>query len=404
MGKAILFPPDFLWGTATSAYQVEGENRWSDWSEWETKRQLAHCDQAIRHYEFFQADFALAKSLGQNAHRLSLEWGRLEPVEGQWDERAIEHYRQVLNCLKQLGFTVCLTLNHFTLPTWLARQGGWESPQALEYFQRYIAFVVSEYGHWVDLWVTLNEPLVLATQGYWYGHWPPGVRSHGRMRRVTERLLHAHKLAYQIIHGVTPHARVGLTHNVLSLVPHRAWWGDRWATRWAERFWNQRVMDKAAKHSDFLGVNYYFHQRVKLWPSRRWGLVSFVDPRSLGREVSGLGWEVYPYGLTNVLVGLGQRYSLPLYVTENGIATDNEEQRLSFVTRSVRAVQAALAAGAPVLGYFYWSLLDNFEWDKGFGPKFGLVAVDRQTLARTPRPAAVAYAEVCRSSELSRSR
>ncbi|MDP3985842.1 MAG: glycoside hydrolase family 1 protein [Candidatus Veblenbacteria bacterium] len=395
--------PSFWWGAATSSYQVEGGNVWSDWYEWEHRQGLEQCGQAVQHYERFAEDFRLAKSLGQNAHRLSLEWGRLEPEAGNWSEEAIAHYHQVFNSLRECGLKICLTLNHFTLPTWLARQGGWECAQAVPYFERYVRRVVTEFGDQVDLWLTINEPLVLATEAYLYGHWPPAVRSRQRMRKVVERLSEAHRAAYRIIHELLSQAQVGLAHNFLSLAPLRVRFVlDQWAAERADWFWNRWLMNLTAGCHDFIGLNYYFHQRARLSLNPRRGWVSFADPKKLGHEVSALGWEVYPEGLDDLLRFSWQRYGLPLYVTENGIAPVSEAQRTNFLERSLAALLRVKEQGVDVRGYFYWSLMDNFEWDKGFSPRFGLVAVDRQSFVRTPRPAAEVYATYCGRDKLKR--
>lgn len=387
---------DFLWGSATSAYQVEGGNIWSDWAEWEKNNHREECGQAVRHYEKFREDFIWAKTLGQNAHRFSLEWARIEPQPGNFSSVAFEHYRRVIETLRQLKIKIFLTLHHFTLPGWLAKQGGWENPQSVKYFQRYVSKVVEELGSEVDFWLTINEPLVLASEGYLYGHWPPQVKSRRRFKMVINNLSEAHRLIYQFIHQAFPQAQVGWAHNFFSLEPRRRWWGDKWATRQADHFWNQWIFNLTAGHHDFLGVNYYFHQRVYLSLNFRRGFVSFADPRKLGLEVSALGWEINPRGLYQVLSSLWERYHLPLYVTENGIAPISESQRENFIRQSIAALRQAKAKGVDVRGYFYWSLLDNFEWDKGFTPKFGLLAVDRKTWQRRPRSAAQLYALFCR--------
>ena len=392
----------FWWGSATSAYQVEGGNIWSDWFEWEKRRGMTVCGEAVRHYQYFREDFQQAKSLGQNAHRFSIEWARLEPSAGRFATKEIERYGEVIATLRRLGLKRCLTLHHFTLPGWLAKKGGWENLQAVEFFKRYVRLVRDEFGQEIDLWLTINEPLILATQAYGYGCWPPQVRSYRRLAKVVHNLAQAHNEAYQLIHETLPRARVGLAHNFFSLEPLRRWWSfGQLACRRADRFWNQWMMDLTAGRHDFLGVNYYFHQRCRLGLKPSLGWARFADPKKLHKEVSSLGWEVYPAGLKDVLVKLWQQYALPIYVTENGISPQSEEQRASFITRSSQAVVAAKRLGASVRGYFYWSLLDNFEWHKGFTPKFGLIAVDPRTYTRTPRPGAKVYAEICSTGQVS---
>lgn len=386
----------FLWGSATSAYQVEGGNKWCDWYEWEKKKGQEACGQAVQHYKRFSEDFALAKSLGHKAHRFSIEWSRLEQEPGVFVSSELEHYAKVIAELKRNNLKVFLTLHHFTLPAWLARLGGWENAASINYFKRYVSLIIKEFGNDIDYWLTINEPLVLATEGYLYGHWPPQVKSHRRMVQVVKNLTKAHQEAYSLIHQNITKARVGLAHNFFSLEPlHRGNFLDKLAVTRADNFWNKWIINLTSPNHDFLGVNYYFHQRA--FTSLNWqrGFVSFADPKKLNKETSSLGWEIYPSGLEEVLVKLGQEYNLPIFVTENGLAPNNEEQREQFIIKSTQALARARARGAKVGGYLYWSLLDNFEWDKGFGPKFGLVEVDRSTFERRPRKAARVYADIC---------
>lgn len=390
---------DFLWGSATSAYQVEGGNVWCDWYEWEKRQGLERCGQAVQHYAKFKEDFALAKVLGHKAHRFSIEWSRLERERGVYIKAELSHYREVISELKKNNLKIFLTLHHFTLPTWLANIGGWENPESIDCFKKYVNLIVNEFGKDIDYWITINEPLVLATEGYLYGHWPPQVKSHRRMVKVVKHLTRAHQAAYQLIHQHMPGAQVGLAHNYFSLEPlHRPNYLDRLAAKRADNFWNKWLLDLTGASHDFLGVNYYFHQRAFASLNWRRGFVGFADPKKINKETSSLGWEVYPPGLADVLCNLWRDYKMPLYITENGIAPIDEQQRERFIIKSTEEVLNVRARGVDVRGYLYWSLLDNFEWDKGWGPKFGLVEVDKNTFERRPRRAAQLFAQVSANS------
>ncbi len=391
-----MFGNRFFWGSATSAYQVEGGNIWSDWYEWEKMVDLESCGRAVDHYNLFRQDFALAYKLNQNAHRLSLEWARLEPSPGFFNQEAIDHYHQVFSELRRLKIKIFLTLNHFTLPAWLARQGGWENYKILDFFGRYLQLVIKEYGQYIDCWLTINEPMILATEAYLFGHWPPQVKSSPRFMKVLQNMAKVHNFIYDYIHKHYPIAQVGLPHNYFSFVPLRSnSFLDQKAVKRADDFWNRLVLNLTQDKHDFLAVNYYFHQRVSFGFNWRRDWIKFADPKKLHKEVSALGWEVYPEGLEQILLNLNQEYKLPIYVTENGLAAQNDEQQKRFIINSTQAVKRARLAGVQVLGYFYWSLLDNFEWDKGFKPKFGLVEVNRNTMERYLRPAAKEYAAIC---------
>ncbi|MEK7556385.1 MAG: family 1 glycosylhydrolase, partial [Patescibacteria group bacterium] len=249
-------------------------------------------------------------------------------------------------------------------PVWLAQQGGWENPEAPILFQRYVEKVVDELGGLVQFWITINEPIVYALQAYWEGSWPPQKKRNWRsMQKVIRHLARAHTLAYRVIHHVLPQAKVGIAqHFIAGLSPFQSW-----------RFHHRFLRTTAGTH-DFLGVNYYFSRRRKTWPGPR----------------SDMDWPIDPAGLTQVLLSL-RSYGLPIYITENGVADSKDRLRGDFIRDHLRAIEKAQAEGADVRGYLYWSLLDNFEWQHGFAPRFGLVEVDYETMERRVRSSAYAY-------------
>lgn len=389
----------FLWGAATSAHQVEGNNIHSDWWAWEKRRrgdlptagrpadrQAGRSGLAADHYKRFADDFALAASLGHSAHRLSLEWSRIEPAQGQWNAAAITHYRDVLLALRAAGLVSFVTLHHFTNPVWLAQRGGWESAAAVRHFTRYTKYVVQHLGDLVDFWVTINEPIVYAQQSYWTRRWPPQKRSGLLFERVVRHLASAHNLAYNEIHRQLPLARVGLAHQMIAFQPARPdVWADQKLAALSSWWFNHRFLSLTLGSHDFLGLNYYFSsaKQWQWWPPR-----STTVPWA--GATSDLKWPINPQGLTQVLLEL-KRYKRPIYITENGLADASDSQRADFIRDHLRAVEQAQAQGADVRGYLHWSLLDNFEWDLGFAPRFGLVAVDYPSQKRTPRPSAYVY-------------
>lgn len=372
--------PKFLWGAATSAHQVEGNNIHNDWWAWEQKLPPGRrSGKAADHYHRFPEDFALAKSLGHNAHRLSLEWSRIEPAEGSWNERAIEHYRQILEELKRQGLTSFVTLHHFTNPIWFARAGGWARLDAARTFARYVRVVTQRLGDLVDFWQTINEPMVYVKKSYWDGDWPPaGHRNFLAMERVIGQMACAHQAAYDVIHHHSLVAHVGLAQNVVaysgSLAPLYDW------------YYNHRFFNLTRGRHDFIGLNYYYSSTK---PAQPWA-----------GAVSDLGWPIDPAGLTKELLDF-KKYQLPIYITENGIADADDSRRADFIRSHLRAIEVAQAAGADVRGYFHWSLLDNFEWAAGFTPRFGLVEVDYNTLARHPRPSAYVYKAIIEQHQTS---
>ncbi len=415
-GRGYVFPPGFLWGAATSSHQVEGNNRWNDWWAAEQAGVLAYASgEACDHYERYEQDFDMAKSWGHKAHRLSLEWSRIEPVEGTWNEEAIAHYRKVIRALKQRCLEPVVTLHHFTNPAWLTRHGGWLHRGSIARFTRYVMYVMQQLGSEVTYWLTINEPTVYVMQGYVNGEWPPFIRADwGKAIRVCRHMARAHVAAYRIIHQHHAEAQVGFAHSAPLVMPCRAgspW--DRMAAMWRDGILNRAFLrlisnglnghQTTAVHLDFLGINYYMRTLIR---SMGWGF-----GRLLGRAchvshhmnqgvLSDIDWEVYPTGLRPVLKRFA-RLHVPLFITENGIATTDESLRCEFLKLHLVTLAEAMAHDRiPVLGYLYWSLLDNYEWSEGFQARFGLAAVNYVTQQRTPRPCAELFAQICQSNYL----
>lgn len=402
------FPEGFLWGAATASHQVEGNNRWNDWWEFEQRGLLPHrSGEACNHYELYESDFDLARSWSHNAHRFSIEWSRIEPAEGDWNRDAIDHYARVLKALRDRGLEPVVTLHHFTNPAWFARRGGWTRRDSVGLFRRYAERVANALGDQVRYWLTINEPTVYVKRAYLAGDWPP-CRRGAWLQAVTAlvNMLRAHRAAYRILHRSRADAMVGLAHSAPYVVPcdpHRL--ADRMAASVRDFALNRlcfRVLGRTRRALDFIGINYYARQIVR-WRPRGlrllYGEECRDDHHGAPRRFSSPGWEVFAPGLRRVL----QSYStlgLPLIVTENGIATSDEAARSDFLTSHLAALAAAVADGIDVRGYFYWSLMDNFEWAEGLAAQFGLAAVDFSTQRRLPRAAAVSFAAVCRSNRL----
>lgn len=423
-----IFPKNFLWGAATSAHQVEGNNTNNDWWEWEqTFAPKMRSGKADDGWDRFEGDFKFAQELGFNALRFSIEWSRIEPREGQWDSTAIDHYAQMIRSLKKKGMESIVTLNHFTVPLWLARQGGWYSDKTPPLFARYAEKVVEALGSDVHYWMTLNEPGVYVYKGYMVGEWPPGIKSPEKGLKVFKNLLLGHALAYEKIKDAYTRKGwkkplVGIAQSVLifracSDTSIR----DRVAARFRDWMFNHLfiqalVRGKAyciglfsvhlpqAKTLDFIGLNYYTRDFVRHNGFGFPGILgeactATVAQDRLTRKDDILSWEIYPKGLYTFLKDFS-RYKLPLLVSENGIATDNDAERSAFIVEHIKAMAQSMQEGAPVIGYLYWSFLDNYEWAEGFAPRFGLLGVDYTTQKRTVRPSARIYEEIIRSGQL----
>jgi len=367
------FPDKFYWGTATSAYQVEGGIR-NDWSEAGPKFDAG---KACDHYNRFEEDFDLAKEMNNNAHRFSIEWARVEPVEGQFNQEALEHYRRVLQALRQRNLEPFVTLYHWTLPKWFTERGHWLNIGAAQYFERFVEKVVGEYKDLVRFWITLNEPNIYTSHSFLRGVWPPFKKSFYNTQAVMRTQIECHKKSYEIIHKISPQAQVGISNNNNSFLGILKFF--------SEYYWNHQFFDAIKDYQDFIGVNYYIP--VSLWRTIVKG----------SRDLTDMSWEIYPKGFYHVLKGLKQ-YKKPIYITENGLADARDEKRSKFITEHLEWTHKAIGEGVDVRGYFHWSLLDNFEWDKGFGPRFGLIEVDYETFKRTPRPSFRYYAEICKNN------
>ncbi len=421
------FPEDFLWGSATSAHQVEGGNTHNDWWEWEERGRVSEkSGRASGHYERFREDFAIAKSLHHNAHRFSLEWSRMEPEENRWDEETIRHYREVFQALRENTLEPVVTLHHFTNPLWLARQGGWENGEVVNHFTRYVRKVLDCFGSEIRYWVTLNEPLVYVYQGYIAGVWPPGEKNFKKALQVIRHQLLAHARAYQMIHEFfryrsLPRPFVGFAKNYIAFYacsPRSL--ADR-LSRWVRHSFFNGLYLKALttgrlyypgifleRHPemertlDFIGLNYYTRDFVHFGgfslPEIFGNICSLEHHASAGPR-NDLGWEIFPEGLYHAIREIG-RFRLPILVTENGICTRDDETRWAFIRSHLEQLHRALQENIEVIGYLHWSLIDNFEWAEGFGPRFGLVEVDYTTQKRTIRPSARRYGDVCRTGTL----
>ena len=397
--KTLKFPDGFLWGTATSAYQVEGGIR-NNWSQWEKlhvmgkqfmksggKKKDFICDQAADSYNRWEEDLKLAKKLNNNAIRFSLEWARLQPDRQTWDVTAVEHYREMLKTAKKMGFTTVVTLWHWTVPTWFATLDGWEKSENIKDFLAYVDLVIKEFGSLIDCWVTLNEPMVPVTMGYIIGSHPPAKRySIFKARKALGNMISAHRQAYKLIKNHFDKAEIGISILANYIEAAGKWTGiDPIFARFYRYFAHDYFLKKIKDTVTYIGIDYYRRMRVTALPP------FFVEPK---RNKTDMNWEHYPEGLYQVLKRF-DRYDKPIYITENGIADSEDTKRPEFIKQHLKYLKQAIDEGIEVRGYFHWSLLDNFEWQAGYAPKFGLYAVDRETFERTPRPSAALYREIC---------
>lgn len=384
--------PPFLWGVATSSHQIEG-NQVNDWSRWEAGGHTKDMSgRAADHWRLWAEDLALLPELGLNSYRFSLEWSRIEPEPGQFDEAALLQYRTMIGKMRELGVVPLMTLHHFTLPIWFADRGGFLNPDASRWFCRYVGVVMDALGDLVDIYITINEPMVLVVMGYLIALWPPGQHGFARGLKLVSRLASVHQAAYDMIKQKRPDALVGLAHHQIAFHPWRDHLLDRGTARFLQFLMNDRFIRLAGERQDFIGINYYTRQYGH-W-SR--GLRPFQSRP--GTLQSDMGWELYPEGLLEVMRRLG-RFEKPILVTENGIATQDDALRTRYLEEHVQVISRAQREGLNVRGYYHWSLLDNFEWAEGFSPRFGLVEVDYGALTRRMRPSAHRYRQIALAND-----
>ena len=405
------FPKDFLWGASTAAYQVEGglHNQWTEWENAnaaklavETPKRFAWLPNAerlkgkwddpqnymsgsgVEHYERYEADFDILQKLNMNAFRFGIEWARLEPEEGKWDEAAVEHYRAYIASLKKRGIEPVLTLWHWTMPTWFTDKGAFEKRSNLRYFERYTEKVMQKFGSELNYVLTLNEPNVYASFSYATGEWPPQRKNPLLMLHVYANLARAHKRAYAVLKAANPNLQVGIAAQLGDVRPIKPTSVvSKLMVKALQYAWNWWFLNRIRKQQDFIGVNYYFTD-YRDWLGR---------VRNPKEPLSDLGWYMEPKGIYSVLSGAWRRYHKPLLITENGLADATDSQRQWWLVETMQAMEKALTEGVELRGYLHWSLLDNFEWAYGWWPKFGLVAVDRKTMQRTIRPSAEWFAK-----------
>jgi beta-glucosidase len=419
------FPADFAWGVSTSAHQVEGGNGNNQWSAWEEQGRIKsgdHVGLACDWWRNAEQDFDRAKELGVNALRLSLEWSRIEPEEGSWDQAAITRYREMLTALHRRGLRPFVTLHHFTNPRWFEAKGAFEAPESVTLFERYARRVVEELGDLCADWATFNEPNVYVFFGYFLGEFPPGRRGQVlEAARVTRNLCLAHAAAYKTIHSLQANANVGWAQHFVVFKPRRRESAvDRWLAAFVDSAFNEnfaegvlhgrapfplsklgQTLPEVQGTCDYIGINYYSRLRAGLAldsPKTMFFQLSVLPDKPQGdRGIEEPYGEAYPKGLHRAVKRFAA-FNKPVYILENGVPDREDRIRPWVLTAAVKQMRKLLAEGVDLRGYFHWSLTDNFEWNEGWHLRFGMIELDPQTQARKPRPSAELYARIIRES------
>ncbi|HVO78831.1 MAG TPA: family 1 glycosylhydrolase, partial [Candidatus Bathyarchaeia archaeon] len=423
----LIFPDGFLWGISTSAHQVEGENHNNQWSAWEAAGRIKSGDRCGRACEWWinaERDFDLAREMGVNAMRISVEWSRIEPQPDVWDQQALERYREMLRGLHRRGIRPLVSLHHFTHPLWFERMQGFLAAEAPRLFERYTRRVVNSLGDLCQDWVTFNEPNVYCAMGYAVGLFPPGRRGElFTSMKVLAGVLRAHGRAYRAIHELQPGANVGWAHNYVVFQPLRA--GllfDRWITGLHHSLFNHSFVQAIAEGRlplgfgrvtgdlsetrdtcDFFGLNVYGRLYVCFdprKPSQLFGNILVPEDVPQGDPgAEGPLAEAYP-GALRVAAGYAARLGKPVYILENGVPDAQDRIRPWLLVNALNEVHAALADGIDIRGYFHWTLTDNFEWNDGWRLRFGLVELDPATQQRTMRESGRLFATIAKQNRI----
>jgi beta-glucosidase len=416
------FPTGFMWGTATAAHQVEGGNTNNNWFKWEQEGHTANQSGQASDWwgGRWKEDFDHAAQGGQNAHRMSVEWSRIQPAPDRWDENSLDQYRAMLRGLRDRGITPMVTLHHFTDPLWLGELGGWETAAVVPLFEKFVGKVVEALKEYCTLWITINEPNVYALEGYLRGNFPPGKSDLKLSLVVQSNMLRAHAAAYYLIHTLQPEARVGYALHFRPQQPFRRWspldrlmrnikfeginlaFPSAISTGIARSPIAHIPVPEAKGTQDFFGLNYYSVDTVAFDLRNRSELYSrsfypegtdLADAKMNSNTPEGLYWSLNWVNKTYA--------NLPVIITENGIEDATDRIRPRYLAQHVHAIWRAVNFNWPVKGYFHWSQVDNFEWDRGWTQRFGLWALDVETQQRTKRPSADLYAAICHENGLS---
>jgi beta-glucosidase len=429
MGEHVLeFPKDFFWGTATSSHQVEGGNT-NNWSQWENIpgkiRNNDKSGNACGWWESMEVDLSLMKQMNHNTHRMSIEWSRIEPEEGKFNEAAIQRYKEMIRSLKDVGIEPMVTLHHFTNPIWLENKGAWTNEASIQYFKRYVTYVVEHLGDDVRLWCTINEPEVYAVEGHMLCYYPPGKFSLALYFSTTINLLSAHLAAYEVIKAKNYAAQVGIVKNYQLFDPlDENSFFDKLLAKFLDRYFNRIVIDpfvfgkftfplpyrkeeiaRLKGKTDFFGLNYYTRWRVKATLGSPATMLANIFNITPGAQVSDITkdgnpyGEIYPEGIYRA-IKIVSAINKPIYITETGLPDADDSRRPRFLLTHLRQVHKAIKEGFDVRGIYHWSLTDNFEWADGWALRFGLVAFDQNTGERKMRASGKLFCEIVKAGAI----
>ncbi|OGB58388.1 hypothetical protein A2Y26_01325 [candidate division CPR2 bacterium GWD2_39_7] len=385
---------EFLWGVATSAHQIEGGDIPSDWYEFEKQGKApdgSTTEKAVDGYNLAFEDIKLLKELGVNSYRFSIEWARVEPENNKFDEAALKHYHDLIVALKNNGITPVVTLHHFTNPKWIADKSSWTNKETANEFVEYARKIIDQNNNDVTYWITVNEPNVFLSYSYIFGNFPPYKKKDILVyKKAIENVFEAHRQIYRYIHEKNNKAQVSIAYNFSDFKPKTYRLIDVLSARICNYAYSWYWTDQVKNEMDFVGINYYFSRYVGLDYPFSSQYYKYTDVS----EWNQWPQNIQPEGLEHITLMAHNRYKKPIIITENGLPDKDDDKRPDFIKNHIEALNTAKSKGVEINGYFYWSLMDNFEWWGGYKDKYGLYEVDYNTMKRRPRPSAFYYRDL----------
>lgn len=414
--KPFILPQGFLLGSATAPTQIEGgdeNNNWYDWCRQGKIKDNACSTRANDHWNRYKEDTELMVELNQKIYRMGVEWSRIEPEKGKFDDTAMSHYREEIELLLKNGIKPLVTLHHFSHPLWFANERDFENEAAVDYFVRYVRYVIENLGDLVSEYITINEPNVYVTNGYYFGTWPPGKKDFGLVLKVFRNMTQCHIAAYKAIHeirkekGFPGKTMVGIAHHLRIFDPFSKNPLDTLAAKTMEYLFQSAVIESTTSgklkfpigkgtpygkgnFNDFIGINYYTRNAVRF--------KGFKDDFMPDTPRNDLDWEIYPHGLYRLCKLLYKKYGTPVWITENGTCDRDDAFRAQYIYDHLSQISKLCAEGVPVERYYHWTFMDNFEWLEGESARFGLIHVDFETQKRTIRKSGRFYGEICKNN------
>jgi len=398
----------FFWGASTASHQVEGNNynQWTVWEELNAEKLAANAKKSysylknwdeiktqatnpnnylssngVDHYNRFEEDFDLAKSIGLNSFRFSIEWSRIEPNEGEWNQVEIDHYKKYILEMHKKGLEPFMNIWHWTMPVWFTGMGGFEKKKNLRYFDRFVKKIAEEFLVDVSYILVLNEPLVYASMSYLSGNWPPNLKRPIRTIIVLVNLTRAHKIAYRNLKARKPSIKVGIAAHITNFKTAKNNFVGKTVVKISDYLWNLWFLNRIEQELDFVGINHYFTNYFKDWKFNN-------NP---DKPVSDMGWYMEPASLDLAIENIWFKYKKPIIISENGLADRNDKNRKWWLEETFTSLNRSKKKGVELFGYLHWSLLDNFEWAYGWWPNFGLISVNRDSMERSKRKSSEYY-------------